>query len=162
MERGVAGQRARPLRLLLDTTYILPSLGVEVEGVEPALEALRRLRGAGEAELYYSSFSLLEAVAKTSRLPVPPAAVEAGLLAITTGYQEAGPTVDAWMLALELRRAGLRDMIDAILYSTAEALGLRLLTRDKALIEFLRRNGYPLNPVMTEEELLRAARGGRD
>ena len=156
----MAGQRAGPLKLLLDTTYILPSLGVEVEGVEPALEALKRLRGAGAVELYYSPFSLLEAVAKASRLPVPSSAVEAGLLAVTTGYREASPTVEAWMLALELRRAGLRDVIDAVLYSTAEALRLRLLTRDRALIEFLRRHGYPLNPVMEEDELLAAAGEG--
>jgi len=38
------------LGLLLDTTYILPVLGVEVEGVERVLEALQRLKRRREVE----------------------------------------------------------------------------------------------------------------
>jgi len=50
--------------ILLDTSYILPTLGVEVEGVKPALEKLRVLRAEGRIVLYYSEFSLLETVAR--------------------------------------------------------------------------------------------------
>lgn len=50
------------LRLLLDTTYILPALGIEVEGVEGVLEALQRLRRHRRVEVYYSCYSILEAL----------------------------------------------------------------------------------------------------
>jgi len=141
------------LRLLLDTSYILPTLGVEVPEVEAALERLLRLRRRGLVEIYYSSVSLLEALAKAAKLGVPPDAVEQGLIAIAAGYRaaEAGP--EAWLLAYELRRLGLRDMVDAILYATAYTSRLRLLTRDRALRRFLGEKGYPLTPLIGEDEL---------
>jgi len=61
---------------------------VEVEGVEPALEKPRVLRAEGRIILYYSEFSLLEAIAKAVKLNVPRSAVEHGVTAITAGYRK--------------------------------------------------------------------------
>lgn len=91
---------------------------MEVEGVEPALEKLRVLRAEGRIILYYSEFSLLEAIAKAVKLNVPRSAVEHGVTAITAGYRKAEPRVEAWLLAVELRQEGLRDPIRCAARST--------------------------------------------
>ena len=46
------------MRILLDTSFLLPSMGVEVTG---ASEVLKKLKEE-ENELYYSNFSLLESL----------------------------------------------------------------------------------------------------
>ncbi|BES82895.1 PIN domain-containing protein [Pyrodictium abyssi] len=130
---------------------------MEVEGARPALEKLRVLRAEGRIVLYYSEFSLLEAIAKAVKLNVPRSVVEYGVTAITAGYRKAGPRVEAWLLAAELRREGLRDLIDALLYAMASTGRLQLLTRDRRLLElleFLEEHGYPTTVVMREEQLL--------
>lgn len=40
------------LRLLLDSTYLLPILGVEVEGIRNTLILLKKLRDEGKTEYY--------------------------------------------------------------------------------------------------------------
>jgi len=47
------------LRVILDTSFLLPFLGIRTD--EPVMEALPRLRGH---ELYYSELSVLEALWK--------------------------------------------------------------------------------------------------
>ncbi len=154
----MAGEGAAGVvRVLLDTTYILPTIGVEVEGLGEALSLLRMLRERGVVELYYSDFSLLEAVAKAVKLGVPETAIETGVTAILAVYKRIEPGVDTWLLAARIRRDGLRDFIDALLYALAATHKLRLLTRDAKLVEFLEKHGYPLNPLMSEKELAKLA-----
>ncbi len=52
------------MRVLVDTTYILPVVGVSVEGIERVLAKLKELRQGGAVEVYYSDFSVMEALAK--------------------------------------------------------------------------------------------------
>ncbi|WP_243678020.1 hypothetical protein [Vulcanisaeta distributa] len=59
------------------------------------------------------------------------------------------------MKALKLkRRGGFNDLIDLLLYATAVTRDLKLLTRDKSLIQFLMREGEPINNVLSEEDFL--------
>jgi len=53
------------LRVLLDTSFILPTLGIDVG--EEALMGLRKLTEA-KTELYYSRFSILESLWIAARL----------------------------------------------------------------------------------------------
>ena len=69
-------------RILVDTTYLLPVLGVEVKGVRRALERIRELYERNRVELYYSPFSILEALGKISKTRYDPLRVEGGLIAI--------------------------------------------------------------------------------
>jgi len=48
------------------------------------------------------------------------------------------PTTRGYVKALELRRKGFGDLIDLLLYATSKTRGLLLLTRDAALVEFLK------------------------
>jgi hypothetical protein len=59
------------MRVLVDTAYMLPVVGVSVEGVEGVLAKLKELGQSGAVEVYYSDFSLMEALAKAVRLGMP-------------------------------------------------------------------------------------------
>ena len=66
------------LRIILDSTYLLPIVGIGVEDVDEALLLLKRLRDEDKAEYYYSPFSLLEILGKLSRLKCDQGRVSAG------------------------------------------------------------------------------------
>jgi len=143
------------VKVLVDTTYLLPILGVEVEGVEEALKALRELYVKGRIKLLYSPFSLLEAIGKISRAKYDARRVNEGITSIMDSgvFKAALPGPKAYVEALELRRRGFKDLIDLLLYLTAKQYGARFLTRDRELAEFLEREGRDLSVIMREEEL---------
>lgn len=64
-ERPNASGTGRAMRVLLDTTYLLPLAGISVEGVEK--NALRLIRERGH-ELFISEVSLFEMLAKGAKL----------------------------------------------------------------------------------------------
>ncbi len=142
------------IRLLLDTTYLLPIVGVWVEGVEEALLVLEKLYRSKRLEAFYTPFNLLEMIAKLSKMEVDARRVKLGLRSIRESFRVTHPTPSGYLLALQLRRRGFRDLIDLLLYATARSRGLRLLTRDKSLVSFLEKNGEDLKHVMLEEELV--------
>lgn len=143
------------LGLLLDTTYILPVLGVEVEGVERVLEALQRLRRRREVEIYYSCYSILEALWKLAKLGYDLEVVRRGLSLVEEDFRQAHPTLEGYLKALELRRRGFPDLIDLLLYTTALSNGILFLTRDKHLHEFLSEEGEETGAILLEEDFLR-------
>jgi len=143
------------LGLLLDTTYILPVLGVEVEGVERVLEALQRLRRRREVEIYYSCYSILEALWKLAKLGYDLEVVRRGLSLVEEDFSQAHPTLEGYLKALELRRRGFPDIIDLLLYATALSNGILFLTRDKHLHEFLSEEGEETSAILLEEDFLR-------
>ena len=142
------------LRILLDSTYILPVVGVEVEGLREALVALRELRRERKAKFYYTPFNILEVLGKLAKLSYDANIVAAGLSAIEEEFELAHPTIKGYLKALELRRRGFSDLIDLLLYVTAVTRGLLLLTRDESLIKFLESHGEDVESILSEEELL--------
>jgi PIN domain. len=143
------------LRLLLDTTYILPALGIEVEGVEGVLEALQRLRRHRRVEVYYSCYSILEALWKLAKLSYDLEVVRRGLSLIEEDFGEVHPTLEGYLKALELRRRGFPDIIDLLLYATALTNGILFLTRDRRLYSFLSEEGEETGAILLEEDFLR-------
>ncbi len=148
------------IRVLLDTTYLLPIVGVHVEGVEAALEMLGRLYRAGRLEAYYTPFNLLEIAGKLSRIKVNVERVRQGLKAIRESFHITHPTVSGYLRALMLKRRGFRDLIDLLLYATARTRRLLFLTRDTELLGFLKRVGEDTSMVILEDEFIRRY-GGR-
>jgi len=148
------------LRILLDSTYILPVVGVEVEGLREALVALKELRRKRKARFYYTPFNILEVLGKLAKLSYDASVVAAGLSAIEEEFELTHPTVEGYMKALELRRRGFRDLIDLLLYATAVTRGLLLLTRDVSLVKFLESQGEEVKSILSENELLRMMRRG--
>ncbi|MGC9149149.1 MAG: PIN domain-containing protein [Sulfolobales archaeon] len=137
--------------ILIDTSYLLPILGVEVVGITKVLEILKRILLSGEIDIYYSPFSLFEALGKISRLNYDPEIVEQGLIAILEEFKVSLPNTQAYMKALELKKKGFRDLIDLLLYTSALANKLRFLTRDRELIEFLEKHEEDTTNILPED-----------
>ena len=145
-----------PLEILLDTTYLLPILGVDVPAVREVLEVLDKLYEQGKAVLFYSPFSLLEAIGRIAKMPHDIDRVRDGLSAIIESgvfFRIALPSLDGYVGALIGRVKGFRDLIDLLLYMTARDNGIRFLTRDEELIEFIRSIGEDTDVFLSEKDL---------
>jgi len=129
------------MKVLLDTSFLLPSLGIEVEETADILENI------ADYEIYYSRFSILEClwvVLSFKKKGVFDAkAVKKGLRSIVEGsrYKRAKETSDIFIEALELYNKGHNDLIDCILYSTALLNSLKFVTLDSELRKFVREKG---------------------
>ncbi len=132
--------RRAPLRVLLDTSFILPTLGIDT-GPETS-EALEKL-DESEAEIHYSRFNVLESLWVATR-SIHDSVFDVdrfmlGLRSVMEGgrYRKVDENSEVFGEALTLYRLGHRDMIDNILYASAVRLDLRLLTLDGGLKDFL-------------------------
>jgi hypothetical protein len=83
--------------------------------------------------------------------------VEMGINSIMESFQQAYPKPQSYMKALRLRSMGFNDLIDLLLYTTSVDNNLKMLTRDKGLLEFLRKSGETEAEatIVMEEEFLR-------
>ncbi|AET33386.1 PIN domain-containing protein [Pyrobaculum ferrireducens] len=135
-------------RVLLDTSFIPPILGVEVEGAAPVLKRLDVLSRRGEVGLYYSDFSILEALWKIAKTNFDIKRVEMGLRSIELGLRKAYADRRVFLKALELRGRGHRDVVDLLLYATAARNHLLFLTMDRDLINFLENAGEDISIVV--------------
>ncbi|MEM3138149.1 MAG: PIN domain-containing protein, partial [Thermofilaceae archaeon] len=118
-------------RILVDSTYLLPILGVSVSSVDKVLQVLENLYRLNAIEIYYTHFNILEILGKLSKLKYDLEIVEAGLNSIMENFKEAFPTTRSYLRALELKSKGFRDLIDLLLYTTSLENNLKMLTRDR-------------------------------
>jgi len=149
------------LKVLLDSTYLLPSFGIEVEKLSD--EDILRLRKAaveGKVKFYCLSVVWVEVIGKIYR--------ESRRLNINLGeildvalksllesgfYRWIQPTSKAVKLAFKLRTLGHRDNIDNQLYATSIVNKMIFLTMDKELIDFLSERGYGTENLMNHKQL---------
>lgn len=133
--------RQATLRVLVDTSFILPSLGIDV-GRE-VLDGLKKLADV-EAEIYYSRFSILESLWVVARLSKSPAfdadRFELGLRSVLESgrYKRVEESTETFSEALKLHTLGHKDMIDNLLYASSTVLSLKLCTMDTELKGFIR------------------------
>lgn len=110
------------LRILLDTFFILPTLGIDVAKI--VLDGLKKLSQI-RVEIYYSRFSVLEPLwiaAKFIRnLTFDIERFTYGLKSIVQSgrYKCVNETPETFVKALELYELGHKDLIDNILYANA-------------------------------------------
>ncbi len=141
--------------LLLDTSYVLPLVGVEVEGIDK--EVYDRIL---KKKLHYPLALVAElvgVVAKEARkagIDVPEEAVE-GFNSIVFGgrIKLILPEGDDMRVACELIRSGWNDVFDALLYATAKRLGVKALTMDREFRKFLAKHGYDAELLVGHEDL---------
>src|SRR5712692_1966925 len=108
--------------VLLDTAFILPTLGVDVEEVTEAdLKALKELSKTNRFCCSYASFVEILGLLGRAKGSVDDSTVRLGIKSLLESgtYTWVNPSSKAIQLALELRGKGHRDNIDNILYSTA-------------------------------------------
>ena len=138
--------RARSLNVLVDTSFLLPALGIEVEN--DVLDAIRLFTKG--VEVLYIEAALLEAMWKVIRI-VPReklSRVELGVEAVRRTYKRLDPPPRAYIVAAEIYHRGHRDYINVLHYSTARELGIYFLTIDAELIENLERYGYKVEGIV--------------
>ena len=138
--------------ILLDTSFLLPTLGIDVEDdVYRALELLKK------TNLFYLEAGLLEALWVAIRFSekIPLKTIEEGIEAIRRDYILIHPSGKSFADALMIYKLGHRDFIDALHYTTALNHNIKLLTIDKQFINFLKQNNYKLEGiVLTPKDLL--------
>ena len=143
------------MRVLLDTSFILPTLGVDT-GPE-ALRSLKRL-GEADAKINYSSFSILESLWTLARSIQKETfdleTFRLGLRSIMESgrYNKLVEDSEVFSEALKIYKLGHKDMIDNILYTSSVRLDLQLLTLDRNLKDFIETHGLT-NTLLFPDQL---------
>ena len=141
--------------ILLDTSFLLPILGFNLgQSVEEGLKRFEKM----DVTLYYSQFSLLEALWTAARSVrrgrFNAGRFKAGLLSLTMSprFMRITENIKVYIEALRLYEMGHKDIIDNILYQDSRVFNLRFLTVDGELREFIRDGGLR-DTTITPEEL---------
>ena len=151
------------LKVLLDSTYLLPSFGVEIDGLSD--RDITRLRNAaikGEIKLYCLTTVWVEVIGKVCREAERSRIDLGGLLDVAVRallesrfYEWITPTLGTIKLAFKLRILGHKDNIDNLLYAASIKEGMILLTMDEDLKRFLSSHGYKTENLMDHLQLLK-------
>lgn len=142
------------MRVLLDTSFLLPTLGIDTGG--EASKGLKKLAEA-EAQISYSTFSILESLWTLARTiqkgTFDLETFRLGLRSIMESgrYDRVAEDSEVFSEALKIYRLGHRDMIDNILYASSLRLDLRLLTLDGSLKEFIETHGLTNTLVFPDQ-----------
>lgn len=140
------------LKVLVDTSFLLPAMGIDVE--QEILDAIKYFR---RIEVYYLEVCVLEAmwivlkVVSSNNLDV----VKEGIKAIRDTYKQLIPPPEAYIKAYEVYHKGHRDYIDNLIYATSLEKKIALLTIDYEFINFLKKNSYLINNIITPKDLKR-------
>ena len=141
------------LRLLVDTSFLLPAMGIETE--KEVMEAIKYFR---MAEIHYLEVSILEAM--WNIIKVVPAdkldRVREGIESIMETYKQVNPHPQAYIDAYKLYHEGHRDYIDNLIYATSQKLHLPLLTADREFIDFLKEKGHSIRNIVTPDKIKQA------
>ena len=143
--RSKVKSQRNDLEVILDTSFILPTLGIEVE--KEIYAALRALRGK---KIYYIEEGLLEALWAILRIlgKIPISVIERGVEIIRRDYTLLKPSGKAIIEAMKIYDLGHRDYIDALYYTSALYYGIKWLTIDRTFIKFLRKHKYRIEDVI--------------
>jgi len=139
--------------VLVDTSFLLPALGFEIEP-----EAMGIIRFFRKVNIYYIEAGLMEAVWKILRhvknnreLMI----AKLGIESIRNTYTLVNPPSEAYIEAIKIYNQGHKDLIDSLHYATAKTLGLIWLTIDYDFIKFLRRHNYPVDGIIIDHREFR-------
>ena len=150
------------LDVLLDSTYLLPSFGIEVEELsDEHIRALREVWSRGLVCFYCLSVVWIEVIGKVCREARKSGLEISSMINIAIRsllesgvYEWIDPTPDAIKLAFKLRLVGHKDFIDDLLYATSITKNMIFLTMDDALKDFLVKHGFSVENLMDHEQLL--------
>jgi len=126
------------MKILLDTSLLLPTIGIEVERADKLLEKLK------DYELYYSDFSILECLWVVNSLKrkgkFDRDVFETGMRSIFECYTRAEINAEIVLKAFEIYEIGHKDIIDCLLYSIALHNNMKFASLDNELKEFIKNN----------------------
>lgn len=136
--------------LLIDTSFLLPALGIQVE--EEILEAISRFR---DYNIHYIEMSLIEAIwSVIKRVDLKDMeVVKLGIEAIRDTYRRIENKSTHFIKAWEVYIKAHRDFVDDLLYATSIVENIPLLTIDKTLKKNLDKNNFPTNNIIFPDQL---------
>ena len=145
MVRRLRKKLPRVSKVIVDTSFLLPYLGLKVKEVSD--EVMDWLESV---ELHYPYVMVPEVIgvvikkARSMGLSaIPKEALQGFNTIIYGGFVNLIPPVDQDLsIAYGLIKRGLRDLFDALLYATSKRTGITAITVDEALLKFLRSNGF--------------------
>ncbi len=129
----------KKLRILLDTSFLLPFVGFKTDvEIEDAIACLTH------HEVYYSDLSLLEAMWKIAKVVKKDENIEViveGVKLLEKTFKHRKIDANSIEIALKMRLEGHEDLIDNMLYGLALSNNMMFLTVDKELEEFVKKRG---------------------
>ncbi|BCS93703.1 PIN domain-containing protein [Metallosphaera javensis (ex Sakai et al. 2022)] len=131
--------------LLVDTSFLLPFVGIRVTDANLNLEG---------KILHYPSLMLTELFAvimkeaKKRRLASIPREALDGFLYVGYEVNLIQPVEQDLIMTYEVIRNGWNDVFDAILYATHVRTSLPLVTVDERFVNFLSSNGFNVNGIL--------------
>ncbi len=151
------------IEVLLDTTYLLPTFGVRVRGLDDdALSKLRELGLSEEVRYYCSPVVWIELIGKIAREAeargedLEDLVEESARSILESGfYHWIHPSKEAVKLAYRMKKLGHRDVIDNLLYSIAFTEGKMFLSMDSAFRKFLEEKGLETDILISHEDLFK-------
>jgi predicted nucleic acid-binding protein len=140
----------------LDTSFLLPYLGIKVVGVDERdiVEITEKHK------LYYPLLLLVELqgvvfkeTRKRSLQEIPEKAVD-GFISLVYGerVEMLPPAEDDLNTSYDLILSGWNDIFDAILYAVSKRTKMRVLTMDTAFKSFLKEKGFDHELLVTQNE----------
>ncbi len=153
----------RFIEVLLDTTYLLPTFGVRVRGIDSStLEKLRELGLSGEVRYYCSPVIWVELIGKIARESeargedLEDLVEESARSLLESGFCHwIYPSKEAVKLAYHMRKLGHRDIIDNLLYSIALTERKMFLSMNSDLLKFLEEAELKTDIMISHEDLFR-------
>ena len=128
--------------LLLDTSFLLPILGFET-----SKRIMKTFEKPDSYELYYNDLSILEAlwkiVKKIKGIQEEIQRIVEWVKAINETLKYAPVNEKAVENSIKMYQLGHWDLLDNLLYSTALYNGIKLLTIDTKLIQFVKTHKLP-------------------
>lgn len=150
----------RSAKILLDSTYLLPVFGIQVEGLTTQdIAKLREATITGKIQPHALTTCWIEILGKVAReaqrhktdiTEIAEKAIKS--LTQTEVIKWINPGPEALKLALKLRLLGHKDMIDNLLYATATTQNMTLLTMDTELVHFLKKHNLPTHNIKKHTE----------
>lgn len=140
------------LRVLIDTSFLLPAMGIDVK--EEIIDTIKYFR---LVEVYYLEICILEAMWIVLKIVSPDDldVIKEGIKAIRDTYKQLTPPPKAYIKAYEIYHKGHKDYIDNLVYSTSLEKNINLLTIDYEFINFLKNSGYSIDNIITPKDLKR-------
>ncbi|QIW23765.1 PIN domain-containing protein [Sulfolobus sp. S-194] len=132
--------------LIVDTSFLLPLVGIRVKGVE-----INLLEGKA---IYYPSLMLTELLAimfkeaKKLKLSKLPEEAMKGLIYILSNVRLIPIEELEIEIIYEILNKGWNDIFDAILYTAYKSTEIPLVTMDKSFYSFLKEKGIDIKGII--------------
>ncbi len=151
------------MKILLDTSFLLPSVGIKVNNhyVPRVLERLSS--HLSDITIFYTEINLLEICwvylksRKTADAQLDHESLfQLGMESISRGYQRLAIPVKAYLKAIRLKNSGHPDIVDCLLYESSRAVEAFFITLDTPFIKFIKERNLPTKHILEASTFLQS------